>query len=141
MKIVGYNNLIKQLRALGKEGQKAVARASETVASEIELDAKLLAPVDTGKLRQSIKKTEITPLRWSIAANATGIAPYAPYIEFGTGGLVDVPPELAEIAIQFKGKGIRKINLPPRPYMYPAFVKGRYSYIAELSKELEALVK
>lgn len=45
-------------------------------------------------------------------------ANYAAYVEFGTGGMVDVPSGLEEYAIQFKGAGIRQVNLPARPFLF-----------------------
>jgi hypothetical protein len=72
-------------------------------------------------------------------ANATGLAPYSAYIEFGTGRAVQVPTELKEIAILFKGKGVKEINLQPQPYLYPAFVKGRKKYLQDLKDLLEHL--
>ena len=45
-------------------------------------------------------------------------ARYAAYVEFGTGGLVDVPIGLEDYAIQFKGKGIKQVNLPSRPFLF-----------------------
>ena len=45
-------------------------------------------------------------------------AHYAAYVEFGTGGMVDVPSGLEEYAIQFKGAGIRQVNLPARPFLF-----------------------
>ena len=65
------------------------------------------------------------------------IAPYAPFVEFGTGGLVNVPNELKDQAIKFKGKGIKQVNLRPRPYLYPALLQGRTEYLQKLKKVLE----
>jgi HK97 gp10 family phage protein len=48
---------------------------------------------------------------------------YAAYVEFGTGGLVDVPAGLEDYAMQYKGAGIKQVNLPPRPFLFPAFFK------------------
>ena len=68
-----------------------------------------------------------------------GTAPYSAYMEFGTGGLVEVPKELKDQAIKFKGNGVKQVNLRPQPYLYPAFVKGRKNYIKSLKKELKRL--
>jgi hypothetical protein len=62
---------------------------------------------------------------------------YAPYVEFGTGTLVDVPEGLEDYAMQFKGQGIRQVNLPARPYLFPAFFKEQ----KELLKRLKTLFK
>ena len=79
---------------------------------------KSVAPVDTGNLKQSIF--------YSRAKNQAVLrakAKYAPYFEFGTGRLVDLD-DLTELglpasyAAKFKGKGIRDVNLPARPYFF-----------------------
>jgi hypothetical protein len=49
---------------------------------------------------------------------------YAPFVEFGTGGMVVVPSGWEDFAIKFKGKGIRTVNAPARPYLIPSFEKG-----------------
>ena len=45
---------------------------------------------------------------------------YAPYVEFGTGSQVVVPDGLKDYAIQFKGRGKRKVNNRAQPYFFPA---------------------
>ena len=139
--IQGLDNLIKDLQAFGVEGEKMVSQLTESNAREIEATAKQIAPYDLGTLRQNIKAIAVDKLNWKVYANAFGTAPYSAYQEFGTGGLVDVPPELAEMAIRFKGKGVKKVNIPPRPFLYPAFVVGREDYYQDLKKGLNELTK
>ena len=136
MEIKGLNTVLSQLRQYGKEAEKDIEGVTELVARKIEGYAKSSAPTDLGKLGQSIKAVKETPLNWTIEAGGT-LAPYAPFVEFGTGGLVDVPQELQEQAIKFKGKGIKQINLRPRPYLYPALIRGRSEYLEKLKKILE----
>jgi len=57
---------------------------------------------------------------------------YAPYVEFGTGGMVRVPPGLEEIAIQFKGLGIKEVNLPARPFFFRAFFENKDKMIQNI---------
>ncbi|MBE9598743.1 HK97 gp10 family phage protein [Pedobacter sp. MC2016-24] len=45
---------------------------------------------------------------------------YAPYIEYGTGSNVDVPPGFEDYAWQFKGDDKRQVNIKPMPYFHPA---------------------
>jgi hypothetical protein len=45
---------------------------------------------------------------------------YAPYVEFGTGTKVSVGSDVKDYAIQFKGRGIRKVNNAAQPYFFPA---------------------
>lgn len=136
MEIKGLNNVLANIRKYGKEAEKDIEGVTELVARNIEKNAKQLAPANFGKLGQSIQAVKDTRLNWKVEAGGV-IAPYAPFVEFGTGGLVDVPNELKDQAIKFKGKGIKKINLRPRPYLYPALLQGRTEYLEKLKKVLE----
>lgn len=136
MEIKGLNSVLADLRKYGKEAQKDIEGVTELVARNIEKNAKNYAPANFGKLGQSIQAVKDTPLNWKVEAGGV-IAPYAPFVEFGTGGLVEVPNELKDQAIKFKGKGIKQVNLRPRPYLYPALLQGRNEYLEKLKKVLE----
>ena len=135
MQVKGINSVISNLKKYGKEAEKDIEGVTEQVARNIEKYAKQSAPTNFGKLGQSIKAVKDNPLNWIVEAGGV-IAPYAPFVEFGTGGLVDVPTELKEQAIKFKGKGIKQINLRARPYLYPALIRGREEYLDKLKKVL-----
>lgn len=130
--VKNINSVIAELRKYGKEAEQLIDGITEQSARKIEKDAKQYAPANFGKLGQSINAFKEGKSNWIIQANA----PYSAYVEFGTGGLVNVPTELKDIAITWKGKGIIKINLRPRPYMYPALLKGRNEYLETLKKAL-----
>jgi len=136
VKITGLNSVLSDLRKYGKEAEKDIEAVTELTARNIEKYAKQSVPTDTGKLGQSIQAVKDNPLLWNVEAGGV-IAPYAPFVEFGTGGLVEVPEELKGQAIKFKGKGIKKINLRPQPYLYPAFIKGSSEYLEKLKKVLD----
>jgi HK97 gp10 family phage protein len=135
MEIKGLNTVLSNLRKYGQEAEKDIEAVTEQVARNIEKYAKQNAPTDLGKLGQSIQAVKDTPLNWAIEAGGV-LAPYAPFVEFGTGGLVEVPTELQEQAIKFKGQGIKKINLRARPFLYPALLRGRTEYVDKLKKVL-----
>jgi hypothetical protein len=86
-----------------------------------ENDATANAPHDLGFHKQNIGFRSLNWHTIRMYANA----PYAPFLEFGTGGKVDVPSGWQDLAIKFKGKGIKKINLPARPHLIPAFYKAK----------------
>jgi HK97 gp10 family phage protein len=136
MEIKGLNSVLANIRKYGKEAEKDIEAVTELVARNIEKNAKNYAPANFGKLGQSIQAIKDTPLNWKIEAGGV-IAPYAPFVEFGTGGLVNVPNELKDQAIKFKGKGIKQVNLRARPYLYPALLQGRTEYLEKLKKVLE----
>ena len=101
---------------------------NETV-QNIETEAVTMAPVDLGVLRASING-EVDGLNGIIGTPVK----YAPYMEFGTGGLVDVPEGLEDYAMKFKGAGIKQVNLFPRPFLIPAFKKHTTKMLEELNK-------
>ena len=135
--IKGLNKLLKKFETLDKEIIKNVKDTIEGAAQDIEVDAKVAAPVDFGKLRQGIKLEPIAgkEMGYRVVAKEK----YSAFMEFGTGGRVKVPSELKEVAIQFKGKGIREVNIQPRPFLYPAFVKNRKILIKDLKDYLKTL--
>lgn len=113
-------------RAKKQQIQEQVARS----ALNIEQDTKQSTPVDTGRLRASYT---IVFRFDKMGAEVGSNVEYAPYVEFGTGAMVDVPEGLESYALQFKGKGIKQVNLPARPHLYPAYEKERPKFIKALS--------
>lgn len=130
--IKGIDKTIKELRKYGKEVEKLIDDKTAEAALQIELDAKNIAPKDQGKLAQSIHVVKVKDSNYKIVASVK----YAPYVEFGTGGLVNVPKDWGNYPIQFKGKGIKQVNIRPQPYMYPSWMKGRKDYFKNLKKLL-----
>lgn len=102
--------------------------------------AKQSAPVDESFLRNSIF-AEKTP----DGAEMFSSANYAPYVEFGTGNKVNVQDAVdlwipaALIKSEFKGKGIRKINLNPRPFFYVSAKRAYKELITRVEKRLKRL--
>jgi len=137
LKVKGVADIQKKFAAFGRDAEKQFEDITKIAALDIAADAKRLAPVDKGDLQQSIVSIEITKLIYQIAA----LSPYAAYQEFGTGFLTDVPAGLEELALQFKGDGIKEINIPPQPFLYPAFVLGKIQYIEDLTTALKRLTK
>lgn len=94
--------------------------------------------VDTGHLKNSIRAERVNKNTMAVRASAD----YAAYIEFGTGREVSLRwlrklqiPE--SYARQFKGKGIKEVNIYPKPYFFPAI---RYAF-NNLDQRLNDLAK
>lgn len=104
MRVEGIRQTIASLKKYGKEAVRDIEDETQLSASRIEKKAKEYVPGDMGALGQSILAIEETPLLWNITAGGLK-APYAAYVEFGTGGRVKVPAELQKEASKFKGKG------------------------------------
>jgi len=136
----GFSIELKGLQGVINELKKEGGRIAQDVDDELsagmvlmERSAKRLAPVDAGRLRSSITASRVEFLAWELVAQVD----YAAYVEFGTGALVDIPPGLAGYAAQFKGKGIRKVNLPARPYFFPSV----FAYNIEIAKGIKDILK
>ena len=138
-KIEGLDALIKKLGKLPIEIEKEVAEEVNASALAIQSKAKKSVAAnstDNGTLLGSIQLVSVLKDKRILYTVGSRLK-YAPYVEFGTGGTVNVPAGYEDFAIQFKGKGIRKVNLRPRPYLIPAFE----SEMPILRKNIQNVIK
>jgi HK97 gp10 family phage protein len=130
------NKKVAMLKEYSKQG---LANEVGKTAMEIVGRAKKSAPIDTGNLRQGI----------SSEASGKGVAvlskaEYSPYVEFGTGGMVDLNDMLelgipSGYAAQFKGKGIKEVNLPARPFFFSSARVGFNNMLKRIEKQLKRM--
>ena len=132
IEVQGLDKLLKGLDEKTKQMATDVGDEILATAYDIEKDAKMVVPKDLSGLAGSINAMRTGQLSSEVAAQKH----YAAYVEFGTGALVDVPAGLEDYAIQFKGRGIRKVNLPARPYLFPAVTKN----IPKLIERIKAII-
>ena len=100
-----FSDLLKLSADLGKASYEVTRRAQMVVAKtahDIEADAKSLAPVDTGALRNSIGTTISNG---GLSAEIGPTVHYAPYLEYGTR------------------------RMPPQPYMGPAAERRAEAFV------------
>ena len=131
----GLDEILATLSGLGGDIKESARKGLERGAKKIQKNAKMLAPVDTGNLRNSIKtnsKTELDKVEAQIFTNTE----YAPYVEFGTGERgresdIDRPE-----GISYKGdwKG-----QTAQPYMTPAYLHAKNT--GEVEQEVIKLVQ
>lgn len=88
------------LKGIDKKLRQDVGDEINASALKILTDAKRLAPVNFGQLRNQIALEPINDLTFAVEAKAS----YSPYVEFGTGPQVNVPADFTSYAAQFKGK-------------------------------------
>lgn len=124
----GIQNLLRNINQYGQQVKEDVSAELEASARKIEREAKRAAPVDTGLMRAAISSSKEGVFEWEIVVQRY----YGPYVEFGTGGLVNVPQGLEAYAMQFKGAGIRQVNLPARPFLFPAYEAEKKELIKRL---------
>lgn len=131
--ITGLEATLARLKKAGQDVEKEVDLEIQASGKKVELEASKRVRVDDGFLKSSISSYKAGNLRVEIVAQKK----YAPYVEFGTGGLVDIPKGMESYAAQFKGKGIRKVNLPARPFMFPALMTEKPLMIERIKKLLK----
>lgn len=109
------NTLVADMRKVPLRAAPKVGRAVRKTALDIERDAKIIAPVDTGNLRNSIS-TQIVDSRDAIEAVIGPTAEYGIYVEAGTS------------------------SMGPQPYMGPAFDRNVSALETALSSLLRGLL-
>lgn len=121
-----YKKTVNEISAMM---DKEIAAHGELMATS----AKNMCPVDTGRLRSSISLKKEQFMSYELVAQTD----YAAYVEFGTGKyFVSNGEPWDGVASKYKGKGIKQVNLLPRPYMRPSIL----AYIPSLTKTIENLI-
>jgi len=101
IKVQGFEKVIASFNRFNKKQKAKLRRIIATTSFEIQSDAKRSVPVDTGRLRNSLRiKFDNGGLTGTIGTNVF----YAPFVEFGT-------------------KRQRS-----KPYLFPAFRKAERRY-------------
>lgn len=124
-------NVVNRVRGLDRHFRKRAENILDFYALKIESNAKRNVPVDTGRLRSSIKTEKFGDIGRRVYTNVE----YAPFVEFGTGYLVETTisgVDYSNVAIQFKRGG--NYAVPPRPYLFPAFEQERLKIIKALKQ-------
>lgn len=132
--VSGLDDIKKMLKKANTTLETELSNEIASSSNTIRTNAIRNAPYNFSRLRNSIESNKITDLTYEVAAKAN----YAAYVEFGTGGLVDVPAGYEDFAILFKGKGIKQVNLRPQPFLIPSFEIEKPKLIQRIKKLLNA---
>ena len=117
----GLEELLSNLASLGGDIKETCKKGLERGAKKIQDNAKYLAPVKTGRLRNSIKtKSEIT--QDGAEAQVFTNCEYAVYVELGTGQRGKQAnierPEGVHYKSDWKGQS-------PQPFLMPAYLQAK----------------
>lgn len=129
LKVEGNKAAIKALDTASKEATNFLEEEIHKTGEDILIKAQNRVPVDTGFLKNSGYE-----IKEQLSSEVGFRVHYSPYVEFGTGGLVDVPSGLENYAIQFKGAGIKQVNLPPRPFLFNSAFEEQQKLIERLKQ-------
>jgi len=126
-----FSRTMKKMQA---DYQKEIEEAILVASRQTSYQAKSFAPMDKGGLKSSIRVFH----KGMTGEVIVGVK-YGPYQEFGTGSKVQVPSELRDYAIQFKGAGIRQVNTRGQPYLYPAFFINRDRFVKDMDRRIDKI--
>lgn len=113
VRTIGFNEFRAKLNNLPKNMEKVVGAYVRDAALDWEQRAKRSAPVDNGFLRGQITSKSTGVFSAVVTSNQF----YSPYVEWGTGTRVQVPVDLAQYALQFKG--VKKVvGRFPKPFFF-----------------------
>jgi HK97 gp10 family phage protein len=108
--------------------RNAIKSHIASIAMDVQRGAKRRCPVDTGRLRSSIRAI-FSGDRWSVRIGTE--VKYAPYMEFGTGryatnGAGRTTPWVYR---RRNGQFIRTVGNKPQPFLYPTWEENKGSFI------------
>lgn len=140
IKIEGLDSLLKRLGTLDGSLKHAMRKGREKLTKQVQAQAKQLAPVDTGQLKNSIEA--VNGSEESIVGTN---AEHAIFNEFGTGRLGDpeVPHTEKEhwVYMGADGKFYTTHGMEPRPFMRSAAQFGAKAapeiFAEEIKKEMK----
>ena len=150
--IKNIDKLAKKLALLGGNVEGTFKKSIDNQCREIQDEAKLLCPVDKGKLRESIKR-RIQVDNGCIKGTVYTNEEYAAYVEFGTGRVGEMTPVADKYpgALSYKQDkwlanipdvGIRWVQgQPAQPYLYPALKNNEDKVLENIKQDLESEIR
>ena len=132
MKIKGTSQVLNRLKRVSSQATLETKSAVVRNTDQIYAEAVANVPVLDGYLRGSGNTSYQDGQLTGIVAFGGNAAPYAPYVEFGTGSGVNVPQGFEAYAMQFyvNGKGTMKAQ----PFLIPAFIKYKNVFLRDIRK-------
>ena len=132
MKIRGTSQVLNRLKSISKEAELGVKSSVVRNTDQIYAEAVANVPVLDGYLRGSGNTSYSSNQLTGTVSFGGQAAPYAPYVEFGTGSGVVIPQGFNDFAMQFyvNGKGTMKAQ----PYLIPAYLKYKKVFLNDLRK-------
>lgn len=132
--IKGTSRVLNKLKWINQDVRLQIKSSIKRNTEQIYADSLDEVPIDTGDLQRSgIPKISSDGFTGTVSYGGK-LAPYAPYVEFGTGTGYWADSSLAKYSSQFKGKGIRERNYIAVPFLFPAFFKYKKQFLLDMRK-------
>ena len=133
MRLDGIKGLEAKMKNLTKEMSDGIDKDMQAMVMETNAEQKQLAPVNKqmgvgGTLRSRTQFAKLSALNYDLISDTD----YSAYVEFGTGGLVNIPAGLEKEAAKYKGKGIRQINMNAQPFFFAPIFRNKIKLIDKI---------
>lgn len=148
--VVGLDSLLKKLNKLGGNVEETLYKSIQKQGEFVKGEAKLLCPVDTGDLRQSIKK-QTKRYKGKIVSKIYTNSDHATYVEFGTGKVGEMTNKNTKVNVSYKqDKWLANIpdvgprwveGQPAQPYLYPALKNNEEKIIESIKEDIKEAIK
>jgi len=138
IRVEGLTNALKDLEKLkqkSESGFKVVLH--ETALNVLRKSQENLSGIDFNDSESNIAQSGYVESSGEYSYEVGFNAEHSVYQEYGTGTNVDVPTGFEAYALQFIGRGIRQVNIKPKPYFHPAL----NDELKEMRKKLKDLLK
>jgi HK97 gp10 family phage protein len=132
MKIKGTSQVLNRLKRVSSQATLQTKSAVVRNTDQIYAEAVANVPVLDGYLRGSGNTSYLNNQLTGTVAFGGNAAPYAPYVEFGTGKNKVIPAGFEKFAYQYYVNGEGTMN--PQPYLIPAFIKYRKVFLSDMRK-------
>jgi len=134
--IKGLKELQAKINKMPKALVEEIDGELESSCQNIVLRAKQDTRVGKGGIRQGIAFAG-SNMNYTIVSTKN----YSAYHDFGTGNQVQIPAEVSSYASQFKGRGIRKVNIKPKPFFFSNFFLERPKLLKNISNIIKRLTE
>lgn len=148
--IKGLDKLTKKLHALGGNVEETLFKSMQRQCELVKAEAKILCPVDTGDLRQSISR-KTKRAKGKVIGIVYTNSKYAAYVEFGTGQKGQRTNTNTDVALSYKqdkwrvnipGVGVRWTDgQPAQPYLYPALKNNNARILENIRNDLKKAIQ
>ncbi len=137
--IIGIESLLKKLEKMGGNVEKVMVKSIGKQTKLVLGEAKLLAPVDTGDLRNSIK-SNVKKSNNGVVGTVSTNSDHSAYVEFGTGqkGIKSPSPPKYDGNISYTAEWS---GMPARPYLYPALKNNEKKILKNIQEDIKEEIK
>lgn len=150
--VQGIESLLKKLNTLSGNVDSVLGKSMARQTKFVQGAAKMLAPVDTGMLRQTISR-EVKAEKGKVTGIVACWSEYGAYVEFGTGrvGEESNPESASKLGITYKQDGwvytpdggenfYYTEGQPAQPFMYPALKDNEKTIIKNIQRDIKKAI-